>query len=558
MFRPYRNYRLFRRYRQILLALARAGYPEIVRRLSPFAFLRLRKRPPNGAVPEAVPRAVRFRRMLEQLGPTFIKLGQILSTRADLLPHDIVLELAQLQDHVTPTPWDAMKKGLPSSLVADLATALAEFDPQPLASASIAQVYRARLQTGQPVAVKIIRPGTERLFQDDLLILEDLAGRALAHFDLARHWDVPKIVEELRTSIHHELDLLHEGRNTEIFRTNFAHDPRIHVPQVFWEYTNRQMLVMEFIDGRPLAEFFDPTNAGADAETRRTLARHGADIVLKQIFEHGFFQADPHPGNALVLPGNVLCFLDFGMCGRLDRQALDILARVLHAVVHKDIDRLFKAAADLDVLPDEHRPELRLAILDLVEQYHGLPLKQIDLRQVLREVLRLVSHFRLGVRHDFLFLIKALGAIEGTGRRLDGDFDMLEHVRPYVRRLVLRRFAPLHLADTAQRTAEDLLRLALEAPDHLLEILRRARSGRLALEFRHRGLEPSLTQLNQMSDKIVLGLIVGALIIASSLMAHAHIGPMLLGIPMIGGAAFVIAGVTGLWISFDILRNRRR
>lgn len=555
MFSPYKNYRYLRRYQQIITTVARHGFGDLVGRLNLFALLKLKRSNGEVQTSKAMSRGVRFRLMLEQLGPTFIKLGQILSTRPDLLPSDIVVELANLQDGVTATGWAEMQKGLSRDDLEILEESFGEFDTDPIASASIAQVYRARLRSGEDVAVKIIRAGTEKMFRDDMIILEHLAGLVQTHVAEARQWNTKAIVSQLRNSIDHELDLQHEGRNADIFRGNFSDDPTVYVPKIYWEHSSRHVLVMEFVDGRPMAEFFAD---GVDPAIRKELASNGARIVLRQVFEHGFFQADPHPGNAFVMNGGVICFLDFGMFGRLDQKSLEILGRVLYAVSKRDIDRLFRAARDLGVLPPEDNPELKLAVLDLLEQYHGLPLKQIDMRQLFRDIIQLVSRFHIGVRHDFLFLIKAIGTIESTGRKLDPDFDMMSHIGPFVRKMLGRRFSPQSILEDSQRFAEDVSLLARETPEHFREILRQVRLGQAKLEFHHKGLERPMADLNRMSDKLILGIIIGALIIASSLMAHADIGPSFLGFPVIGSISFLIAGVTGLWIVFDILRSRKK
>ena len=556
MINPYKNYRTLRRYQQIIMTLARFGFGELVGRLNLFSYLKLKKATAIKKQPPQVSRAVRFRLMLEQLGPSFIKLGQILSTRADLLPPDIVTELANLQDHVTPTEWPAVKTRLDNIFGSDFETIFPHFNSDCIASASIAQVYEATLHTGERVAVKIIRPNTEKTIKEDLAILEHLAGLIQTHIEEARHWNIHDVVDQFRTSIGRELDLQHEGRNADLFRANFAQDPTVCVPIIYWEYTSRHILVMEFIDGQKISEFFDPD---IDLETRKMLAYNGANAVLRQIFEHGFFQADPHPGNAFVLPGNVICWLDFGMFGRLDDNALDSLARALHAIVKKDIDRLLKAGRQLDVFPDQaDSPNIRIAVIDLLEQYHGIPLKQINVPQLLRDITQLVNRYHVHIRPDFLFLIKALGTIEATGRKLDPDFDILSHVEPFIQRLYLKMFSPQRLLKDAHTLSEDLAELTRESPEHLLEILRKFRSGEVKLEFVHKGLEVPFSQLNQMSDKIVLGLILAALIIASALMAHVRLGPLLFGYPVIGGFGFLVAGIAGLWIIIDILRSRRR
>lgn len=556
MFKPFKNYRLLKRYQHIILTLGRYGFGELIGRLNILKLLKLKRASSQSHQQAHETRAIRFRLMLEDLGPTFIKFGQILSTRPDLLPPDIVAELANLQDDVTPMPWDEVKKKLKTKNADQFEQRFAQFDPEPIASASIAQVYRARLHTGQEVAVKIIRPGTPAVMEDDLRILEHLGVLIQTHIEEARRWNPQAIARQLRNSVEHELDLRHEARNAEIFRANFANDPTVYVPEIYPSYSSENILVMEYIHGTPLAHYFKPCVSGHD---RKELALRGARAVLKQIFEHGFFQADPHPGNALIMPGNVICFLDFGMFGRLDRQSLQTLARILHAIVSKDADRLLKAARDLDVLPDEvDKPALRLAVQDIMEQYHGQPLERIALPELIKDILSLVSNFQLGIRHDFLFLIKAIGTIEATGRQLDPQFDMISLLAPFVRSLLLKRYSPKHLFDQTQRFTEDIADLAHEAPEHALEIMRKLRTGRIKLEFHHQGLDEPLAQINQMSDKLVGGIIIGSLIIASALMAHSHIGPEIRGFPIIGGIGFFLAGLAGIWLIFDMLRSRRK
>lgn len=556
MIKSLRNYRVFRRAQHIVLTVRRYGFfGDLIRQLNLPPILKLKKEPAVEPTGERT-RSARLRAMLEELGPTFIKLGQILSTRPDLLPSDITTELAMLQDHVTPVGWDQMEPECRRHLGEHYQAFFREFNTKPVASASIAQVYEARLHSGEKVAVKMVRPGTEARFTEDLAVLDFLANLMEAHIEEARHWNVRRIVGQLRRSVQHELDLKHEGRNADIIRANFANNKTIYVPKIYWEHTSRSVLIMEFVEGRPLAEFFGDQ---VDQQVRQELASRGAKIVLKQIFEDGFFQADPHPGNVLVLDNNVICFLDFGMFGRLDRDSVGILSRILHASANKDIERLLKAARDLRVLPEDiNEGELRIALLDLLEQYHGLPLKQIDVPKLLGDIVDLISRYHIGVRYDFFFLIKALGTLESTGRNLYPNFDMIAHIEPFIRSMMLRHYSPGHLWEASQRVTEDLARLGRESPEHVLEILRQMRSGRLKIEFHHKGLDQPLKELNQVSDKINLGLIVAGLTVASSLMAQADLGPEVLGVPLIGGLGFLLAFVAGFWIILDILRNRRR
>ena len=555
MFGAIRSYRTLRRYEQIIRTLSRYGFGELVGRLNLLAELKLKRRPSESPANGHQTRAVRFRLMVEQLGPTFIKIGQILSTRPDLLPPDIVAELASLRDNVTPTVWEKMKPRLEADLGCPADEVFPEFDTTPLASASLAQVYRARLADGRRVAVKIIRPSVARIIRDDLVIVEHLATLAQSRLSEIQHWNIDEIVKQLRGSIAHELDMQHEGRNADIFRANFVGDQTVYVPEICWEYTSRNVLVMELIEGRPIAELFGD---GADETTRKDLAIKGAKAVLKQIFVHGFFQADPHPGNAFVLPDNVICFLDFGMFGRLDDMSLDTLSRALDAMVNRDVARLIRVARDAELLPlDAETQPLRLAVTDMLEQYHGIPLKRLSVRQLLADIADLIGRHRLKVRPDFLFMLKAMSTIEATGRGLDPDFDMLAQLRPFVRSLMVRRFAPDHMLKQALRFGEDVTQLTKEAPEHMLELLRRARAGRFRLEMHHVGLDKPLMRMDRTADKLTLGMIVGASIIASAIMMDVGLGPSVLGIPVIGGIGFVVAGIVGLWIVFDIFRTYR-
>lgn len=539
------------RFQQITGTLVRFGFGELLGRLNLLRYLK-KELPPEQL---RATRAVRFRLMLESLGTTFIKLGQILSTRPDVLPPDIVAELANLQDAVTPIPWELMSVQLDNDTGRLIRQDFVVLETTPIASASIAQVYAGTLRTGEKLALKIIRPGIDKVIREDLQILEVIGKLVKKHVSEANEWDVDSIIEQFRVSIRRELDLQHEGRNADIFRRNFAHDPAVTVPRIYWDYTNRQILAMEYIDGRRLQEFFDPA---IPLETRRALAETGAHAVLRQIFEHGFFQADPHPGNALVMPGNVICFLDFGMFGRLDNLSQEALGMALQAIVKKDVERLLKSARELGILyhtiPGH---DIRTELFDLLEQYHGRPLRQISMPNLVRDILSLIARHRLRVRPDFIFLLKALATVEATGRKLDPDFDIISHIAPFVRRMLLQRFAPSAIWANGVDFVEDVYRLGREAPEHVLEILRSLRTGQQKLDLNLLGFDQSLQELNKVIDKAVVGVLIGLVTVASSIMAHAQIGPKLFDIPLIGGVMFLIAGVTGIWYIFDLLNRRK-
>ena len=546
---PMRRYRTLGRTRRILTIMVTYGFGELIGWIKVSAWWR-RHRP---SAPPPLSRAKRFRMMLEELGPTFVKFGQLLSTRSDLLPADVIEELVWLQDRVTPVPWKVMKVRFGQAGM-NIDEMFAEFDTIPLASASLAQVYAARLKTGEKVAVKVLRPKIEEIINSDLAILEQFAALLTKHFEEAKRWEPEGIIREFRRSIHNELDLRHEGRNADIFRANFVGDPTVYVPKIYWPCSTRAVLVMEYIEGKRLSECFDPT---IPVSVRKQIASNGANAVLRQIFHDGFFQADPHPGNGFVLENNVICFLDFGMFGRLDMDTLSYLSQGLYATINKDADRLIKAARAIGMVTEASDIEgLKPALIDLVDQYHGLPLKQIELGKLLNEVVAVIRMHRLRVRSDLMLLVKAISTIEGVGRNLDPDFDIIGHAKPFVREALIRDRSPKKLFKDVTDFVQDVTTFVKTAPDSMLQILRKMRDGQFKIDFMHKGLEQPINELNRMIDKLILGVIAGCALIASSLIVQTGKGPQLFGYPTVGIIGVFAAGLLSLWIVWDILHRR--
>ena len=548
MFSPIKSYRTLSRYRTIVLTVSRYGFGELFGRLRIRSFRRK-----NVTAEKVMSRGKRFRLLLEELGPTFIKFGQLLSTRSDLLPADIVEELIELQDRVSPWDWEKIKPRFDQAGI-DIEKNFKQFDTVPIASASLAQVYSAMPNTGEHMAVKVLRPNIEETINADMEILGQFAAIFSKHFEEARRWEPEGLIREFRRSISRELDLRHEGRNADIFRMNFANDPTVYVPKIYWDMSSRQILVMEFIKGRKISEFFDPK---IDIQIRKIIAANGARAVLKQIFQHGFFQADPHPGNTFVMENNVICFLDFGMFGRLDNETLQHLAQGLYALVGKDATKLIKAGRALGIITDEtNLKELKLSVIDMVEQYHGIPLKQLHLGRLLAEIVQLVRMHKLKLRSDFMMLIKALTTIESIGRELDPEFDIIEHAKPFVGNIIAKQYSGARILKEARVLSEDFGELVKSAPEETLEILRKIRAGQLKIDFEHKGLEEPINELNRMTDKLMLGLVTAGLLVASSLMAQIGKGPTFLGYPIVGIFGFFAAGLMVLWIFWDIIRRK--
>jgi ubiquinone biosynthesis protein len=387
-----------------------------------------------------------------------------------------------------------------------------------------------------------------------LNVLGWFAARITQHLEEAKRWEPEGIIREFRRSIYKELDMRHEGRNADIFRNNFVGDTTVYVPKIYWNLSSRAILVMEFIDGRRLSECFDQA---VPIELRKKIANNGAQAVLKQIFLHGFFQADPHPGNGFVLDDGVICWLDFGMFARVDQDSLLYIAQGLYATINKDADRLVKATRAVGMITDESEvDQLKLALIDLVDQYHGLPLKNIVLGKMLSEVVQIIRLHKLRLRSDLMMLVKSISTIESVGRSLDPDFDIIEHARPFIKDILAGQHSPGKLLNAAVNLGEDITAFIRTAPDNMLQILRKIKDGQLKIDFMHKGLEGPVNEFNRMIDKLILGLVTSALLIASSLIVQAGKGPQLFGFSAVGIVGYFAAGFLVLWITWDIFKRR--
>ena len=554
-----RNIRSIRRYRTILGILIKYGFGHVVEQLNINYYLELGRRIVTlGTAPKEIERLTqpeRLRLAMEELGPTFIKLGQVLSTRPDLIPREYADEFRKLQDKVPGLPFDSICKQIEQELGAPVANHFVHLDPQPLAAASIAQVHRGRLHSGEEVVVKVRRPGVDSLVETDLDILMGLAYLIENHIPTGALYDPMGIVKEFRRIIRREMDFSREGFTIDRFATNFADDPTVHVPKVHWEQTSEAVLTMEYVAGIKVSEFERLRESGLDL---KVIARNGADCLLKQVLVHGFFHGDPHPGNIFILENNVICMLDYGMVGRLDDDLKYQLSELLVAVLQRDVDRVISQLLYSGELTDEvDRKQLKRDLSEFIDDYFEVPLQEINAGKLLGEFIDILTHYRIKFTPDLILLAKALVTMEGIGRQLDPEFNMIAHLRPFMERLLRERLAPGHLSRELLKTAQAYGALAKNLPHDVKELINRINRNKFKIDLEHRGLERLIADIDKSSNRLSFSLLIAALIVGSSLIMQTEKGPLLFGFPILGFLGYLVAGFLGLWLAVAILRSGR-
>ncbi len=553
-----RTYRHLNRYRHILAVLFKYGFGDLVETLKIEQYIEIglqmisRKRRERL---EKLTRAERTRMALEELGPTYIKLGQVLSTRPDLVSVEFVNEFAKLQDKVPAVDFPAIQQTIESELQHPLDILYAEFDQEPLASASIGQVHHARLHNGDEVAVKVARPGIEDVVEVDLEIMLHLATLAERHVEeLSLHRPV-RIVEEFARTIEKEMDYTIEASSMERVAGQFLTDATVYIPKIYREFSNRRVLTCEYISGIKVSDIDNLCQSGYDCPL---ITARGANVVLKQIFTFGFFHADPHPGNIFVLPGNVIGLLDFGMMGAVDRSTREIFVSLVDSIMRRDEPRtamLLMRLTDWDDEPDV--VQLEKDVADFIARHLYRPLKEIHLAKMLQHLLELATRHRMRLQPDLFLVLKALTQVEGVARLLDPDFEMMTAAAPFIRDVKLARFTPGRLAGDAVRLMEQSYEFLTDFPKDLLELSRSLRQKKLSFNLILKDLDKMLATHDQISNRISFAIIIASLIIGSALIVISNMPPLFYGISVIGLAGFLAAGFLGIWLLVAIIKKGR-
>jgi ubiquinone biosynthesis protein len=555
-----RTYRHINRYREIIAILVKYGFGDILAKLGLQKHLDFSKGFILGkAATEiaALSRWERVRMALEDLGPTFVKFGQIMSTRPDMIPQELISELEKLQDKVPPFSTEDAKRIIEEELGSSVDNIFKDFTDPPLAAASIAQVHKAVLSNGEEVAIKVQRSDIDRIVEVDLEIMLHVATLIEKHLKELEIVHPVEIVEEFARVIRKELDFRIEAAHIERFAINFQADMTIHVPHVYRELSSGKVLTMEFIGGIKVS---DITKAEVQVQNSKinpkVVASRGADLVLKQIFEHGFFHADPHPGNIKVLKDNVICFLDYGMMGSLSVRHREDLADILIGIINKDERKITKTILKLSgyiQIGDSGRLESDIA--ELIEVYAYRTLKELEIGSLLHRIAKVVAECRLKVPRDFYLLAKALVTIEGVGRELDPDFNAVEHAEPFAKKLITDRMSPQRLIEDFYHSATEASLLMRDLPAEAREMLALIKQGEAKIKFEHRGLDPMLKTFEQVNNRMVFAIVLASLVIGSALIVLSGVPPKWQEIPVIGIMGFLGAGIMGFWLLFSILRH---
>ncbi len=548
-------HRQLSRSRHIVGVLVKYGFGDLFDRLRLWQYMNIERRIfrrrhrqfDHLSVPE------RLRHALEELGPTFVKLGQVLSTRPDLVPQEYVVELEKLQSQVAPISSEVAREVVQSELGQPIEEVFDSFEEQPVAAASLAQVHRASLKGGRVVAVKVLRPGIADVIEADLEIMHSIAGLMERYIDEARLMDAVGIVAEFSSNLKKEIDLRLEANNIRRTAHNFAGDGTVHVPEVYRELCTKRVLVMEYIDGINVSETERLVAEGYDLPL---IARRGVDIALKSTFEHGFFHADPHPGNIFILPDNVICLLDYGMMGTISSRQRESMAKLAAGIISREEKGMVRSLEGLvEAQGAVNTEKLEADMSNIAQQYDYLPLGDVRFGTMLNEVLGLLVRHRLRLQTHLVWLFKAVATIEDVAHNLDANFDMIECARPYAERVLRRRVNPIRQIRELYLPTLDFIDLVKELPYAARDIIRQLREGRLRIEYEHVGLEPARSTFAHAANRIALAIIIAALVVGSSLIVLSRVPPLVADISIIGIIGYAIAWGLGLWLVFSILRS---
>ena len=562
LFRLTRTYRSAKRLQQIVNVLLKHGFGRIIDQIQLGRYIPFRKRLrafgqwpslKGPTVPE------RLRIAFGELGPSFIKLAQILSSRPDLITAQFANEFKKLQDEVPPFPVAEAKRIISEELKLPLEDIFREFKDEPVAAASIAQVHLAKLADGSEVIVKVQRPGIREQIETDITILTALARLLDRNVPESRFFNPVAIVDEFSKTLRRELDFIGEAKNCSRFKKNFEENPDIYIPRIYGELITERVLVMERIEGVRIDDIPGITALGLD---RKRLVKVSVDAYFKMILEDGFFHADPHPGNLLAMPSGMLAFVDFGIVGRVTPEMKATMAKTFLALIHRDFDKLIDQYVELGYVPedidlDRFRREFKTDLLYYLEPLYGLTLQEINFAQYLDVITHLALKHRMQIPSDLLLINKAMLIMENIGRELDPSFDFIAFAEPYALRLAREKLSPSRFFEHGAKGLEELGDFVLLFPKQIKRIIRKILKDDIHIKLTHIGLDRLITDMDRSSNRITFGMIISAILLGSAIMQSTGAGIQIFGMSVLGLLSFGLAFLMGIWLIISIIKSGR-
>lgn len=562
LFRLTRTYRSARRLQQIINVLLKHGFGRVIDQIHLGRYIPFRKRLrafgqwptlKGPTVPE------RLRIAFGELGPSFIKLAQILSSRPDLITAQFANEFKKLQDEVPPFPVNEARLIIEEELKKPLNEVFREFEDSPVAAASIAQVHRAKLTDGSEVIVKVQRPGIREQIETDVNILVTVARLLERHVPESRFFNPVGIVEEFSRTVTKEMDFMGEARNCARFRMNFEDYPDVYIPRIYPEYITEKVLVMERVEGVRIDDIEGMVAMGID---RKALVGISVAAYFKMVLEDGFFHADPHPGNLLVQPDGKLAFVDFGIVGRVTQEMMETMANTFLALINKDFDRLIDLYIELGYISvevdlDKFRREFKSDLLYFLEPLYGMTLKEVNFARYLDVITHIALKHRMRIPSDLLLINKAMLILENIGRELDPGFDFVAAAEPYASRIVKEKYNPSKIYERTVRNIMEVGDFLVLFPKQVKRIVQKILRDDIHIKLSHTGLDRLINDMDRSSNRITFGLIISAILVSSAIMHSTGVGPTIFGLSVLGIISFGMAFLMGIWLIISIIRSGR-